>query len=209
MIDAKAPMDAYLNAYETDDDNYRQQYLQHHARRVREHVRVLAGKRYWEQFPDAPDFVVMYLPGEPFLGAALEQDKNLLEDALEMRVILATPATLMALLRAVAFGWQQAILTENASKIRDAGSELHKRLSVLSGHVEKLGRNLENSVDSYNRLLGSLERSVMPGARKLSELGIHSGREIADSKPLEKSPRVPVQTEISLTETGMKQEVGE
>lgn len=127
----------------------------------------------------------------------MEYDKTLMQDALEMRVILATPATLMALLRAVAFGWQQAVLTENASKIRDVGTELHKRLSVLTSHVEKLGRHVEASVDSYNRLLGSLERSVLPGARKLAELGVDSGRELAGNQPLERSPRTPIQTEVS------------
>lgn len=200
VIDAKSPMDAYMSASETESSTERQQFLQQHARRVREHVRELASKRYWEQFENAPDFVVMFMPGEQFLGAALEQDKMLMQDALEMRVILATPATLMALLRAVAFGWQQSVLTENAGKIRDAGTELHKRLSVLTTHVERLGKHVEASVDSYNKLLGSLERSVLPGARKLSGLGIDSGREIADVRPLENSPRVPVQTEMDLDE---------
>lgn len=200
VIDAKSPMDAYLDAFETDNETLRQQHLQHHAKRVREHVRVLAGKRYWEQFENAPDFVVLFMPGEQFLGAALECDKNLMQDALEMRVILATPATLMALLRAVAFGWQQSVLTDNARKIRDVGTELHKRLSVFTAHVEKLGKNVSDSVDTYNKLLGSLERSVLPGARKLAELGISSGRELAETEPLEGSPRVPVQAEIQLKE---------
>lgn len=200
VIDAKSPMDAYLDAFETENETLRRQHLQHHAKRVREHVRTLASKRYWEQFDNAPDFVVLFMPGEQFLGAALEQDKNLMQDALEMRVILATPATLMALLRAVAFGWQQSVLTENARKIRDVGTELHKRLTVFTAHVEKLGKNVEASVDTYNKLLGSLERSVMPGARKLAELGITSGRELAETEPLEGSPRVPVQAEIDLKE---------
>ncbi|MEZ5448141.1 MAG: DNA recombination protein RmuC [Thiolinea sp.] len=203
VIDAKAPMDAYLNAFESDSETQRQQHLRQHARRVREHVRLLAGKRYWEQFENAPDFVVLFMPGEPFLGAALEQDKNLMQDALEMRVILATPATLMALLRAVAFGWQQAVLTENARRIRDAGTELHKRLSVLTGHAERLGKHLAAGVDSYNRLLGSMERSVLPGARRLSELGIDSGREIMEAEPLENSPRAPVQTELDWLDDGL------
>nr|CAA6817329.1 MAG: DNA recombination protein RmuC [uncultured Thiotrichaceae bacterium] len=198
VIDAKSPMDAYMNAFATENDAERQGYLLHHAKRVREHVRVLAGKRYWEQFENAPDFVVLFMPGEQFLGAAMEQDKNLMQDALEMRVILSTPATLMALLRAVAFGWQQSVLTENAGKIRDVGTELHKRLTVFINHVDKLGKNLESGVDTYNRLLGSLERSVLPGAKKLSELGVSSGRELADTEPLEVSPRVSVQSELEL-----------
>ena len=193
IIDAKTPMDAYLRALETNSETERKQHLQSYARHVREHVRVLAGKRYWEQFDGAPDFVVLFLPGEQFLGVALEQDKTLMQDALDMRVILSTPATLMALLRAVAFGWQQAVLTDNAARIRDAGTELHKRLSVLTGHVERLGKHLDAGVDSYNRLLGSLERSVLPGARRLAELGIDSGREMAESRPLENSPRTTMQ----------------
>lgn len=200
VIDAKTPMDAYMDAVQTDSDMERKQHLQRYARHVREHVRVLAGKRYWEQFVGAPDFVVLFMPGEQFLGAALEQDKTLMQDALEARVILSTPATLMALLRAVAFGWQQAVLTENATRIRDVGTELHKRLTILTTHVERLGKNLDSSVDSYNRLLGSLERSVVPGARRLSELGISSGRELADRVPLENSPRVPLQTALDLQE---------
>ncbi len=211
IIDAKAPMDAYLDASQAENEAQRQQHLQRHARSVREHVRVLAGKRYWEQFSGAPDFVVLFLPGEQFLGAALEQDKTLMQDALEARVILSTPATLMALLRAVAFGWQQAVLTENAAKIRDVGAELHKRLAVFTTHVERLGKNLEAGVDSYNRMLGSIERSVMPGARRLSELGIDSGRELLSPEPLEGSPRVALQADqvdqadqadLDLPETG-------
>lgn len=209
VLDAKSPMDAYMDAFATEDETQRQRYLTHHAKRVREHVRTLAGKRYWEQFENAPDFVVLFMPGEQFLGAALEQDKNLMQDALEMRVILATPATLMALLRAVAFGWQQAVLTENAGKIRDVGTELHKRLTIFVSHVEKLGKNLESGVDTYNRLLGSLERSVIPGAKKLAELGISSGRELAEAEPLENSPRVPVQSEIDLRDIGVTAENGE
>ncbi|MEZ5534081.1 MAG: DNA recombination protein RmuC [Thiolinea sp.] len=208
VIDAKSPMDAYMDAFATEDEAERLRYLTHHARRVREHVRTLAGKRYWEQFESAPDFVVLFMPGEQFLGAALEHDKNLMQDALEMRVILSTPATLMALLRAVAFGWQQAVLTENAGKIRDVGTELHKRLTIFVSHVEKLGKNLESGVDTYNRLLGSLERSVIPGAKKLSDLGISSGRELVEAEPLENSPRVPVQSEIDLQEVSDGDEGG-
>ncbi len=198
VIDAKAPMDAYLDAFESEDETRRQQHLQQHAKRVREHVRILAGKRYWEQFENAPDFVVLFMPGEQFLGAALECDKNLMQDALELRVILATPATLMALLRAVAFGWQQSVLTDNARRIRDVGVELHKRLSVFTAHVDRLGKHVADSVDTYNKLLGSLERNVLPGARKLAELGTGSGRELAETEPLEGVPRRSVQTEISL-----------
>ncbi len=200
VIDAKTPMDAYMDAAQTDNDKDRTQHLQRYARHVREHVRLLSAKRYWEQFEGAPDFVVLFMPGEQFLGAALEHDKTLMNDALEAKVILSTPATLMALLRAVAFGWQQAILTENATRIRDVGVELHKRLSILTSHAERLGKNLESSVDSYNRFLGSMERSVMPSAKRLAELGIESGRNIPEMTPLESSPRTPMQAALEFTE---------
>ncbi|MEB4592111.1 DNA recombination protein RmuC [Candidatus Thiothrix sp. Deng01] len=191
IVDAKAPMDAYLDAVSADNEDSRKRHLQRHARHVREHVRVLAGKRYWEQFEHSPDFVVLFIPGEQFLGAALEQDKTLLHDSLNDKVILATPSTLVALLRAVAFGWKQAVLAENAGKVRDLGEELHKRLTVFLDHLERLGRNLGSSVDTYNKALGSLERSVLPGARRLSELGISSGRNIAEPAPVETIPRRP------------------
>ncbi len=200
IVDAKAPMDAYLDACETGTEAERLRHLGRHARHVREHMRLLAGKRYWEQFSNAPDFVVLFLPGEQFLGAAMEQDKTLLQDALEMRVIPATPSTLMALLRAVAFGWQQAVLSENAERIRDVGTELHRRLTILTRHVERLGRSLGGSVEAYNSLLGSLERSVMPGARRLAELGISSGRDPVEPEPLETGVRVPMQTELNWTD---------
>lgn len=189
IVDAKAPMDAYLDAVNAESEEGRKRHLQRHARHVREHVRVLAGKRYWEQFEQSPDFVVLFIPGEQFLGAALEQDKNLLHDALNDKVILATPSTLFALLRAVAFGWKQTVLAENAGKVRDLGEELHKRLTVFLDHLERLGRNLGSSVDTYNKALGSLERSVLPGVRRLSELGISSGRNIAEPVPVEAIPR--------------------
>ena len=200
VIDAKTPMDAYMDAAQTENDKERTQHLQRYARHVREHVRLLSAKRYWEQFEGAPDFVVLFMPGEQFLGAALEHDKTLMNDALEAKVILSTPATLMALLRAVAFGWQQAILTENATRIRDVGMELHKRLSILTSHAERLGKNLEASVDSYNRFLGSMERSVMPSAKRLAELGIESGRAVPELSPLESSPRTPMQAALEFTE---------
>lgn len=191
IVDAKAPMDAYLDAMNADNEESRQRHLQRHARHVREHVRVLAGKRYWEQFEHSPDFVVLFIPGEQFLGAALEQDKNLLHDALNERVVLATPTTLVALLRSVAFGWKQTVLAENAGKVRELGEELHKRLSIFLDHMERLGRNLGSGVDTYNKALGSLERSVLPSVRRLAELGVSSGRNISEPVPVEVVPRPP------------------
>ena len=191
IIDAKAPMDAYLDAVDADQEEVRTQHLQRHAKRVREHVRLLASKRYWEQFAHAPDFVVLFIPGEQFLGAALEHDHQLLQDALQLKVILATPATLMALLRTLAYGWRQNVLAENAHKVRDLGEEVHRRLAAFLEHFEKLGRNLSSNVETYNQALGSLERSVMPGVRRLTELGVSSGRNIATPTIVEVVPRQP------------------
>ncbi len=196
IVDAKAPMDAYLDAVNASLESERQRHLQRHARHVREHVRALAAKRYWEQFEHAPDFVVLFIPGEQFLGAALEQDKNLLQDALNERVILATPTTLVALLRAVAFGWKQLVLAENAGKVRELGEELHKRLTIFFDHMERLGRNLGSSVDTYNKALGSLERSVLPSVRRLAELGVSSGRNLQEPNPIESVPRPPYSKDL-------------
>ena len=196
IVDAKAPMDAYLDAVNASLESERQRHLQRHARHVREHVRALAAKRYWEQFEHAPDFVLLFIPGEQFLGAALEQDKNLLQDALNERVILATPTTLVALLRAVAFGWKQLVLAENAGKVRELGEELHKRLTIFFDHMERLGRNLGSSVDTYNKALGSLERSVLPSVRRLAELGVSSGRNLQEPNPIESVPRPPYSKDL-------------
>lgn len=196
IVDAKAPMDAYLDAAGADNEETRKRHLQRHARHVRDHVKVLAGKRYWEQFEHSPDFVVLFIPGEQFLGAALEQDKTLLLDALTDKVVLATPSTLMALLHSVAFGWKQTILAENASKVRELGEELHKRLAVFIEYMERLGRNLGSSVDTYNKALGSLERSVLPGVRRLADLGVASGRNIPEPSPVESIPRTPYSKDL-------------
>lgn len=191
VIDAKAPMDAYLDAISAEHEEQRTQHLQRHAKRVREHVRVLASKRYWEQFKHTPDFVVLFIPGEQFLGAALEQDHALLQDALQLKVILATPATLMALLRTLAYSWRQTVLAENAHKVRELGEDVHRRLAAFLEHIERLGRTLGSSVETYNQALGSLERSVLPSARRLTELGISSGRNIATPAIVEEVPRPP------------------
>ncbi len=191
IIDAKAPMDAYLDAVHAESATQRKAHLQRYVKQVREHIRHLAAKRYWEQFEQAPDFVVLFIPSEAFLSAALDQDKNLLEDALNDKVILATPTTLIALLRAVAYGWKQTLLGQNARKVKSLGDELHKRVSIFAEHMDKLGRSLGTSVETYNKALGSLERNVMPGMRRLAEMGISSGRELTDLAPIETVPRAP------------------
>lgn len=190
VVDVKTPLDAYLSAVEATDDAERRRALERHARKVRERVRELAAKSYWDQFKNAPDFVVLFIPGEQFLSSALELDPALLEDALRQKVILATPTSFIALLRAVAYGWRQLAVAENAERIRETGEELYKRLATFTEHLTRVGRSLGGSVDAYNRAVGSLERSVLPGARRFTEMGISSGKKaIEDLEPLEQGVR--------------------
>lgn len=189
IVDAKTPLDAYLSAIETEDTAQREQFLVQHARNVRERVNELSKKAYWSQFKNSPDYVVLFIPGEQFLSSALEQDGKLLEDALQNRVVLATPTTIIALLRAVAFGWRQIAVTENAEKIQALGEQLYKRVTTFVEHLTKVGKTLNNSVDAYNKAIGSLERQVLPGARKFEELGIQSKKQLSEPQPLELVPR--------------------
>jgi DNA recombination protein RmuC len=178
VVDVKTPLDAYLQAVEAEDDTARQTALTRHARNVANRVRELSGKSYWAQFERSPEFVILFIPGDQFLTAALNEAPNLLEDAMRQRVILATPSSLVALLKAVAFGWRQITLTDNAEVIRGLAEDLYARLTSFTGHVVKLGRQLEGSVNAYNQAVGSLERMVLPGARKFTELGVQAKQEI-------------------------------
>lgn len=194
IVDAKAPMDAYLGAVEATDDTTRAGEIQRHARNVRDRVRELAGKAYWQQFQQSPDFVVLFIPGDQFLSAALEVDPRLLEDAMVDKVVLATPSSLVALLRAVAYGWRQETLAENAEQILGLGEELYDRLSTFADHLGKLGSHLRRSVDSYNSAVGSFDSRVLPGARKFSEMGMRRKKDLPEPEPVERLPR-PVQGE--------------
>ena len=185
VVDVKTPLDAYLSAVEAADDASRLQHLQRHARNVRQRVQELSSKAYWSQLKDAPDFVVLFIPGDQFLSAALDQDRSLLEDALRKQVILATPTSFVALLRAVAYGWRQEQLAKNAEKIRQAGEELYQRLANFSGHLQKLGRSLETGLKAYNSAIGSFDARVMPGARRFVELGINPGKDIEEPQQIE------------------------
>lgn len=189
VVDVKTPLDAYLNAIEAADEATRQQHLAHHARKVRERVKELAAKAYWSQFPRAPDFVVLFIPGDQFLAAALDLDRALLEDALRHRIMLTTPTSFVALLRAVAFGWRQEQLAENAERIRSVGDELYRRLTTFADHLAKLGRGLDGAVESYNRAIGSFESKVLPGARRFTELGVSAARELENPAPIERALR--------------------
>ncbi len=189
VVDVKTPLDAYLSATEASDDLTRAQHLQHHARKVRERVRELAGKAYWNQFKNAPDFVVLFIPGDQFLSAALDIDHDLLEDALRQKVILATPTSFVALLRAVAYGWRQQTLAANAVQVREAGEELYARLATFTEHLAKLGRSLDSSVACYNKAVGSFDAKVLPGARKFTEMGISANKPLEELEQIEKGLR--------------------
>jgi DNA recombination protein RmuC len=194
VVDAKTPLDAYLSAMEATSDEERQSALLRHARKVRERVRELAAKSYWKQFSNTPDFVVLFIPGDQFLSAALDIDHKLLEDAMSDKVILATPTSFVALLRAVAYGWRQQALAENAEKIRVVGEELYGRLGTFADYLAKLGRSLDSTVNHYNKAVGSFDARILPGARKFTEMGIHSKKEIEEPSPIEKSAR-PLQVD--------------
>jgi len=184
IVDVKTPLDAYLTAVEAVEDAARQVALKRHADNVRNRVRELALKSYWSQFEKSPEFVILFIPGDQFLAAALEQQPGLLEDALHQKVILATPTSLVALLKAVAYGWRQVAMEENAKKIQALGEELHQRLAAFAGHLAKLGRQLGSSVDAYNSAVGSLERNVLPGARKFRDMGVSGRKDIEQLEPV-------------------------
>jgi len=189
IVDAKTPLDAYLSAIQYDSQQNHETHLKHHARKVRERMKELASKAYWSQFEQSPDFVILFIPGEQFLTSALDYDDKLLEDAFANRVILATPTTLVALLRSVAYGWQQASISENAEKVRDLAQDLYKRLYTFCSHLQRVGKNLDDSVENYNKAIGSLERQVLPGARKFTELGIQAKEELPLIDEIEKKAR--------------------
>lgn len=189
VVDAKTPLDAYLSAIEAADDDTRKTQLQRHARNVRQRVRELAGKAYWGQFKDSPDFVVLFIPGEQFLAAALEIDHQLLEDALAQHVILATPSSFVALLRAVAYGWRQEALAKNAEIIREVGQEMYLRLATFGEHLSKLGRSLNGSVETYNKAVGSFDTRILPSARKFTELGIKTRKTVPEPEQIDHTAR--------------------
>jgi len=189
VVDAKTPLQAFLDAFETTDEEKRRTCLATHARQVRDHINTLSGKKYWEQFESTPEFVVMFLPGETFFSAALEQDTALIEHGVLNKVIPASPTTLIALLKAINYGWNQEKLARNAQQISELGKELHERLRRLATHITAVGTNLDRAVEAYNHAVGSLENRVLVSARKFAELGASVAEDIPELEPIETTAR--------------------
>jgi DNA recombination protein RmuC len=190
VVDAKTSTAAYIDAVEAVEDDARQAHLDRHARQLRTHMKQLSGKSYWEALPFTPDFVVMFIPGENFFAAAMERDPQLFEDAVAARVLIVTPTTLIALAKAIAFGWHQETIAENTRKVEELGRDLYRRLAVMGGHVVSLGKGLDNAVRHYNSFVGSLETRVMPQARKFNELQVDgTAEQLPDLKPIELETR--------------------
>ena len=189
VVDAKVPLEAYLNALETEDDDERGVHLEAYGRHVRDHLRKLGAKAYQDSFSPTPEFVVLFLPSEAFHSAALEQVPDLIQDGVNNKVLIATPTSLIGLLKVVAYGWRQEQMAASAEEIADLGRQLHKRIAKMAGHIAKLGRAINTTTNTYNDTIGSLERQVLVSARKLSDHGIESGKEIESPAPVDTAVR--------------------
>lgn len=190
VVDAKTPLDAYLTALETSDPAAQAEAMANHARQLKTHVRMLSSKEYWNALPEAPDFVVLFVPGEAFYSAAVEHDPTLFETALEAKVLVCSPTTLIALVKSIAYGWQQEKLAQNAQEVAAQARQLYDRLSTFGGHMDGLGRGLRQAVDRYNKAVGALESRVLPSARKFETLGVLAeGAQVAEPAQVEHEPR--------------------
>ncbi len=201
VVDAKAPLQAFLDAYDATDESARERHMAEHARLLRDHVRKLSARSYWSQFSEAPDFVLLFLPGEHFYNAALEADPTLIQQGVDQQVLIATPTTLIALLRAVHYGWQQEKVAENAREISELGRELHTRIGTVAEHVQRLGKRLGGAVEAYNQAVGSLETRVLVSARRFADHGVVGhDKQIAPIDPVDVVPRTPQALELTAVE---------
>src|SRR5436190_671239 len=189
VVDAKAPLEAFRAAGESTDEAFRAARMMEHATKVRGHIDALGAKNYWEQFQPAPEYVVLFLPGDHFLTAALQADTQLMDRALARRVLLATPTTLIALLKAAAYGWRQEAVSKNADEISALGRALYDRVATFAENLDKIGRSLDTAMKGYNTAVGSFEGMLVPGARKLAELGAKGAKELTSPGPIETAPR--------------------
>ncbi len=196
VVDVKTPLSAYLEAVEAQSDEARAAALRRHGQLVAERVRALASKAYWAQFSQSPDFVILFVPGDQFLSAAMDENPALLDESIRQGVILATPTSFIAMLKAIAYGWRQLALAQNAATIRDLGEELYKRLSVFGNHLAKIGAALNRGVDAYNSAVGSLERQVLPAARRFNDLGLNTDRALEELETVDRLARDPAAGDI-------------
>jgi DNA recombination protein RmuC len=201
VVDAKAPLSAYFEALNAARPEDRQAALARHAQQLRQHMTQLASKTYWADFPQSCDFVVMFIPGESFFSAAIEADGSLIEDAMARRIVIATPTTLIGLLLAIHHGWRQAQMAESAKHVEELGKELYERVRTLGRHFENIREGLVDATKAYNAAVGSLERRVLPAARKFEELGAASGDAIAPLNPIDEQPREVTAPELMIQET--------
>jgi DNA recombination protein RmuC len=198
VVDAKTPLEGYLAAIEAADEDTRQQQLANHARQVRNHIRELGSRDYWKALPVTPDFVIMFVPAEAFFAAAIESDPNIFEQAVRQRVLISTPMTLVALIKAISYGWQQEKLAENAQQVASLARELYDRIKIFGDHMGRLGRSLRQAIERYNDGVGSLEQRVLPVARRFENLGVISpGSAISELAPVEIQPRELVSPELT------------
>ena len=208
VVDAKVPLDAFLDATGADSDEERAMHLKRHARQLRQHVDVLAGKAYWRGLPATPEFVVLFVPADSFLSAALEADPTLLEYAAERMVVLSTPTTLITLLRTVAYAWTQQTLADKTREIHELGRDLHERLSTMGGHLDRLGRSLAGAVSAYNGAVGSLENRVLVSARRFTDLGVRTD-DLDSPAPVADGPRPLTAAELLDAVAGPRPELPE
>jgi DNA recombination protein RmuC len=189
VVDSKVSLEAYLNAIAASTEEERKAKMEKHAQQVRAHMNKLGSKEYWSQFSQSPEFVVLFIPGEAFLSPALETDTTLIEDGIQKRVIIATPTTFVALLRAIAYGWRQEQVTKNAQQVSMLGKELYERMSTLAKYFGEMGSAIERSIASYNKIVGSMESRVLPSVRKFKELGVTGAEEIPTLEQIDQQPR--------------------